>query len=186
MDKQTPAGNGLLLSRLDSIEHALCCSFNRIARRLPLRRLFRVVSRLGDGVFWYALVLALAVAGGAAGRTAALQMLLTAGVGVLVYKALKHRLVRERPFITHRDIDCGCPPLDRYSFPSGHTLQAVLFTTLALAWFPALAPLLLVFTVLVALSRPVLGLHYPSDVACGALLGWSLARLSLALFPVTA
>lgn len=186
MNKQTSAGNGLLLARLDTIEHALCCSFNRVARRLPLRLLFRTVSRLGDGVFWYALMIALALAGGSAGRAAALQMALTAGVGVLVYKALKHRLVRERPFITHLDIDCGCPPLDRYSFPSGHTLQAVLFTTLALAWFPVLAPVLLPFTVLVALSRPVLGLHYPSDVACGALIGWGLARLSLAFLPALA
>lgn len=171
------------LTWLDALEHSLCTAFNRRARCQAVRVGFRIVSRLGDGVFWYALMLALAVAGGAAGRVAAVQMALTAGVGVLLYKVLKHRLVRERPFITHADIACACPPLDRYSFPSGHTLQAVLFTTLALAWFPSLAPLLLPFTVLVALSRPILGLHYPSDVACGALLGWGLARGALALWP---
>lgn len=43
--------------------------------------------------------------------------------------------------------------------------------------FPALGWLLVPFAVLVAMSRVILGLHYPSDVAAGALLGLALARL---------
>ena len=74
------------------------------------------------------------------------------------------------------------PPLDKYSFPSGHTLHAVAFSTLLIAGLPQLAGFLITFTLLVALSRMVLGLHYPSDVLIGALLGWLLARLSLALY----
>jgi membrane-associated phospholipid phosphatase len=65
-------------------------------------------------------------------------------------------------------------PLDEFSFPSGHTLHAVSFTIVALAYYPWLAPLLVPFTAGVALSRVVLGLHYPSDVlaATGIALGW--------------
>ena len=59
----------------------------------------------------------------------------------------------------------------------------MLFTTVALAWFPTLAVLLLPFTVLVALSRMVLGLHYPTDVICGAAIGFGLAHAALALWP---
>jgi len=55
---------------------------------------------------------------------------------------------------------------NRYSFPSGHTLHAI-------AW------MVMPFTFLVALSRVVLGLHYPSDVLAGALIGFSLAWLSV-------
>ncbi|MDF3029711.1 MAG: phosphoesterase [Moraxellaceae bacterium] len=172
------------LTRLDAFEHRICIALNQSSRRRAVGLLFRVVSRLGDGVFWYALMGALALIGGTEGRIAALQMGLTSLVGVALYKVLKARLVRERPFITHSDIRCAAAPLDRYSFPSGHTLQAVLFTTLALAWFPLLAPLLLPFTLLVALSRMVLGLHYPTDVVCGAAIGWGLAKLSLSLLPL--
>ena len=54
------------------------------------------------------------------------------------------------------------------SFPSGHTLHAASFTILALSSFPELGWLLVPFSSLVAVSRVVLGLHYPSDVAAGA------------------
>jgi undecaprenyl-diphosphatase len=89
--------------------------------------------------------------------------------------------VRERPFIGLIGIECAMPPLDRYSFPSGHTLHAVAFTVLAVGYVPWLAVLLVPFALLVAASRVVLGLHYPSDVAVGALLGASLASASFAL-----
>ncbi len=174
-----------VLARFDVLEYRLCVTINQTSRREVVRCFFAGISRLGDGVFWYVL-LAMLVIQGPAEQLAAAQMAATALVGVVIYKLLKGSLVRERPFIAHRDIQCGCPPLDRYSFPSGHTLQAVLFTTLALAWFPALAPVLLPFTVLVALSRVVLGLHYPTDVVCGALIGYGLAQASLAWWPALA
>jgi undecaprenyl-diphosphatase len=75
------------------------------------------------------------------------------------------------------------PPLDEFSFPSGHTLQAVSFTIIALAWYPLLAPLLLGFTSLVAASRVILGLHYPSDVLAAIGIGCGLGATSLWLIP---
>ena len=139
------------------------------------------MSRLGDGLLWYGLAAVLALAGGAAGRTAALQMLVVGGVGLALYKSLKHRLIRERPYITHEAIHVGTQALDRYSFPSGHTLHAVSFTIVAVAHFPVLAILLVPFAVLVAASRVILGLHYPTDVGAGAAIGAALAALVLRL-----
>lgn len=51
-------------------------------------------------------------------------------VGILAHKLIKCHAVRERPFITHPAINCAAAPLDRYSFPSGHTLHAVCFALL--------------------------------------------------------
>ena len=105
----------------------------------------------------------------------------TALAAVVLYKLLKRRLVRERPFASHAGVRAVTRPLDRYSFPSGHTLHAVAFQTLLGGYFPELAPIVLPFVISVAASRVVLGLHYPSDVAVGALIGWSLAKVSLAV-----
>lgn len=67
------------------------------------------------------------------------------------------------------------PPLDEFSFPSGHTLHAVAFTAVACAWYTPLALLLVPYALLVAASRVVLGLHYPSDVLAAIAIGGVLA-----------
>lgn len=168
---------------IDGVEHRLCRWIHRAGRYRPMRGLFAVVSRLGDGMIWYALMLILPLVAGKAGLEAALSMAVGALLGLLIYKGLKSVLVRERPFISHPDIDCLTAPLDRYSFPSGHTLHAVFFAVVASAWFPLLGPVLFGFAALVALSRPVLGLHYPTDVLVGGLIGWLLARAVLHQVP---
>ena len=106
--------------------------------------------------------------------------MVAAGVlGVAIYTMLKRVFVRERPFITHDGIDRAGATLDRYSFPSGHTLHAVSFAWQASAHFPELAWVLLPLAGLIAASRVVLGLHYPSDVLAGAAIGAALAELGL-------
>lgn len=169
------------LARLESAEVRFCLRANRSCERVPVLALFSAVSRLGDGMFWYGLMLALPLLYGAAGATVSVQMALAGLLGTAVYRWLKQRLVRERPCNLHPRIRAGARALDRYSFPSGHTLHAVSFTVIATAAFPALAFVLLPFAVLVAMSRVILGLHYPSDVVAGALLGFLLARLALAV-----
>jgi undecaprenyl-diphosphatase len=169
------------LRRCDVAELDWCLKINRWARNAGVRKLFAVVSRLGDGVFWYVLMLLLPLAYGTAGLVPALTMLITGAAGVLTYRWLKRHLVRERPYVAHASVRCAAAPLDRYSFPSGHTLHAVAFTAIATHFFPELALFLVPFAVLVALSRVVLGLHYPSDVAAGGTIGLLLALAALAV-----
>ncbi|HUJ88499.1 MAG TPA: phosphatase PAP2 family protein [Burkholderiales bacterium] len=140
----------------------------------------RAISWLGNGVFWYALMLALLLWR----RDAALAVLHMAGAGVactVTYKLLKRGTLRPRPYQVQASIAQGASVLDTFSFPSGHTLHAVAFSVVALAYYPSLAGLLVPFTLLTAVSRVVLGLHYPSDVLSGATLGAVLGAASLAL-----
>ena len=173
--------NSTLFLRADQAERRLCLLANAAARRRAVRNLFRAVSRLGDGVFWYSLMVVLPLWQGAAGLYTSLRLAVVGAVGLGVYKLLKHRLVRERPYIGLIGIDCAMPPLDRYSFPSGHTLHAVGFTTVAVTAFPALASVLVPFALLVAASRVILGLHYPTDVLAGAAIGYGVAEAVLHL-----
>jgi undecaprenyl-diphosphatase len=176
------SGSIALWQRFERIEQSLCLRVNRGCRYPWVKSLFSVVSRLGDGGIWYLLMLVLVVNGEGTAWVAA-QMAATGLVGTAIYKRLKASLVRERPYIAHAGIELGVAPLDRYSFPSGHTLHAVCFTLLAVAHVPGLAPVLVPFTLLVAASRVVLGLHYPSDVIAGAVIGATVAGASLAVWP---
>ncbi|GGK06876.1 phosphatase PAP2 family protein [Pseudomonas matsuisoli] len=160
-------------------EQDWCLLANQWGSRLAIRRAFAVASRLGDGGAWYALMLALIVVDGADGLTAATHMGLTALAAVLLYRWLKHHTKRPRPFAQDVRIQALVAPLDEFSFPSGHTLHAVSFTAVALAYYPVLAPLLIPFAAAVAASRVVLGLHYPSDVLAATAIGGLLATLSL-------
>ncbi|WP_243470630.1 phosphatase PAP2 family protein [Vreelandella lionensis] len=97
-----------------------------------------------------------------------MQYSLIALVAVTVYKLVKTKLCRERPFITYLGgVHCGEPARDRYSFPSGHTMHAVMFSVLVAAHTPWLLPIVLPLSLLIAISRVGLGLHYVSDVLVG-------------------
>ncbi len=130
-------------------------------------------------MFWYALMGLLVVLDGMHGVRASAHMAATGVLALTLYKALKRWTRRPRPYAADVRIRAWVAPLDEFSFPSGHTLHAVSFSIVALAYYPWFAPLLVPFSAGVALSRVVLGLHYPSDVLAATVIGVLLAGLSL-------
>jgi undecaprenyl-diphosphatase len=169
----------LSLQQINRWDVELCAFCNRRSRNLAVRNLFRLVSRLGDGVFWYVLMSALLLQYQMAALHPVLHMLAVGLIDTVIYKLIKHKTLRPRPFNVYPSIVCVGKTLDQFSFPSGHTMHAVAFSIVAVTYFPALFWLVIPFALLVALSRPILGLHYPSDVLAGAALGTLIATLSL-------
>ena len=170
--------------RLLGGESRWCLRVNGLCARNRSRRCFAVVSRLGDGPLWYALMAALLVLDGRNGLLASAHLAVTGLVALGLYTALKRWTRRPRPYAADLRIRAWVAPLDEFSFPSGHTLHAVSFTIVALAYYPWLAPLLVPFTCGVALSRVVLGLHYPSDVLAATAIAIVLASASLTWLPL--
>jgi undecaprenyl-diphosphatase len=98
----------------------------------------------------------------------------------LILYGLKFLLQRQRP---HFVLEMGArfpngpgEMLDP-SFPSAHTLCAFMMATLLAAWFPKYHILFYILAGLVGWTRIYLGLHYPSDVIAGGLLGYGLTTL---------
>lgn len=169
------------LNSMHRLDSNLCIAVNQTSQVRLIRDLFRLVSRLGDGLFWYSLMLLILLFEGSEGLLPVLHMALAGLSGTLLYKWLKGKTLRPRPFEVHQDIFMTGKPLDKFSFPSGHTLHAVVFGLVAINYYPALSFIIMPFVSMVALSRVVLGLHYPSDVLAGALIGSLIAALSFLL-----
>lgn len=167
--------------RINALDLALCLRFNRVSRHALLCHFFRMVSRLGNGVFWYSLMSVMLLVDGETALPTVTRMTLAGLACLAIYKYLKTRTSRPRPYQVYTAIAAAAPALDRFSFPSGHTLHAVCFSMIACSAYPQLAYVLWPFTALIAISRPILGLHYPSDVLAGALIGLGIASLSVLL-----
>ena len=171
----------VVIDYINDLELDACRRINALSRWRAVKALFTAVSRLGDYPAWVGFGLVCALQQSDRLGFFVVHTLATAAVGIVVYTVLKRRLVRERPYITHGEIECGTAPLDRYSFPSGHTLHAVSFAIFYGSYEPSLLFVLVPFALLVAASRVILGLHYPSDVVAGAGLGAAIATASIAI-----
>jgi undecaprenyl-diphosphatase len=130
------------------------------------------------GTIW----VVLAVARGAARRRlsmAAFQVILAILLSwVATEVVLKPAIARPRPFVAHQEVRPGAGEHpSSYSFPSGHASTSAAGAAALSAMWPAAAPAFWLLAVLVVFSRAYLGVHYPSDLLAGLLLGWLIARL---------
>ncbi len=97
-----------------------------------------------------------------------------------IYLLAKNRFARIRP--------CDClvtnayiVPSDKFSLPSGHSAAAFLVTIILSHFFPEYIWLLLSWAAGVAISRVVLGVHFPADIIIGAIIGSVCGLFALAL-----
>lgn len=132
-------------------------------------------SRLGDGWLWLAAALLL-VAAGPEGRPALARGALSAGCANALLVLVKGRVRRARPCERGNPVAFQASPLnwlpsDRFSFPSGHALNAFAIGSAISLSLPLLTVPVLVLAASVAASRVVLGLHWLSDVLVGAAVG---------------
>lgn len=168
---------------LNTLQHYDTQAFLSLVNRqvnVPLCRLFRPISKSGDGI-WYLLIL-IAVAGHEGIEHRFVQAVL---IGFLIertfYVILKHSFKRNRPQAALNNFTSYIVPHDQFSFPSGHTSGAFLMATLGGIFWPLLMVPLFIWAACVGFSRVLLGVHFPGDVLVGAALGTGIGYLSLQL-----
>jgi undecaprenyl-diphosphatase len=135
----------------------------------PLRSLAIVLAHSGDSWYWGPALAVAWLAGDAATKQLALQLLVGVAVTAVVALGLKRLIRRARPVGEWGSLYRRTDP---HSFPSGHAARMAMLLVLVAALGPAwLAWVLLVWAPLVALARVAMGVHYLSDIVGGALLG---------------
>ena len=153
--------------------------FDRSADLSPseLDRAMRFLSRAADkGLLWWFVAAVLGLVGGRARRGGVrglLSLMMASGLANGILKPLFPR--RRPPARVWTNVLRGVAIPRSSSFPSGHAASAAAFTTGVALESPATAAVVAPLAAAVAYSRVHNGVHWPTDVAAGLLLGGAVA-----------
>jgi undecaprenyl-diphosphatase len=132
-----------------------------------LKAFFRVFTDIGSPVVWF---LAVPILWAAKKKQAAAALFIALFSVILIAASMKYAIDRPRPFEIIQAVNPIYRPSDA-SFPSEHAMTIfAAAVTLGQKWRKALIPLL-VLAAAVGYSRVYIGVHFPYDVAAGALIG---------------
>ena len=110
----------------------------------------------------------------------ALGLALMGVVDFIFGQVLKNRVARPRPFLSELpfDVILRGPEIGGFSFPSSHALDAFFLTAFFGSLFPRVRWPLMILASLTAYSRVYCGVHFPSEVFGGAIIGSALGFLA--------
>jgi undecaprenyl-diphosphatase len=148
----------------------------------PLEMVLRVLSQSGNwGLFWLGLAFVFFVGVAPNGRAMAVFMPITVWGTLIVNYAIKSILQRERPVAREAELAplVGVP--SSKSFPSSHAAMSFAAATVFTYFHPSLWFLFYALAFIIAWTRVYVGVHYPSDVLAGMLVGLAMGGLA-ALF----
>lgn len=150
----------------------------RVLNSEVLAQLMIFFTRLGDkGLLWIVLTVLLLLHPKTrrGGVLLAVSLVMTAVLGNLVLKPLAGR---ERPFLAMEEVRLLISPPGGFSFPSGHAGSSFAAAMALHQAFGKRGTWAFLPAGMVAVSRVCLGVHYPTDVVVGALLGMVIAVLA--------
>ena len=151
-------------------------------RQVWMDGFWKTITHLGDAG-WVWIILGIVLLIPKKTRKAGIAALAALAIGALITNvALKNIIARIRPYEVVEGLKLLIEPQSDFSFPSGHTCASI---GAALAMYPFLERKwgipLVILAVLISLSRLYVGVHYPTDVLGGAVVGafaaWGAVRI---------
>ena len=162
-----------MIEILHHIDVEILLFFNHSLSSPLLDKFFSVITNVNNWFIAYLILLFISFfKGGLKGKIAVLGViLLIIFTDQVSYKILKEIFQRPRPCIALSNIitPLGCN--GTWSFPSNHAVNNFAAATFFYMLYPRLKWALFISAALVSISRVYLGLHYPSDILGGAIIG---------------
>jgi undecaprenyl-diphosphatase len=160
-------------------DELLFFAFNRKINCALLTLLMRVYTFFGSAVFSALLCAALLCASSIISISVFYHVASCIIIGQIFVHAIKKTFGRPRPCHALSDaIVKKLPPMNSYSFPSGHTCAAFCVAFSLSMFFPEFSVLFYITASLSGVSRIYLGMHYPTDVIIGLITGYVSFLLS--------
>lgn len=158
---------------LYSIDLMIFYFFNHTISLPILDKFFSIITSVNNWYIAYVILLGISwTKGGKRGKIAVIGViLLIIASDQTGYRLLKEFFARPRPCDILTDVITPVGCTGTYSFPSNHALNNFAAAFFFYKLFPKLKWVLFITASLVAISRVYLGLHYPSDIIGGALIG---------------
>lgn len=130
------------------------------------------VTNLGSAPFAALLIFIFLFFGNNTFRRVGIEIFVALSISQVIVHSLKRLLSRERPYNILEQLNTFGINLKDYSFPSGHTAASFSIATTIALNIPKVSIVVFLLAIIVAISRIYLGVHYPTDVAAGIIIGF--------------
>jgi undecaprenyl-diphosphatase len=160
-----------IINAVYGFECRLLQQVNRHYDKKLLNLFFRISTQFGGADITIAASFLLIVILSGEARLMAIASALSLSASHIPVQIIKQLFPRKRPYLMIESTKFPTNPLQDHSFPSGHTTAIFSLITPYILSIPQLAFILIPLGTCVGISRIYLGLHYPSDVLAGGILG---------------
>ncbi len=165
------------------LECSLFLSVNKFFDYRLMKSFFSLITYAGGATFTISVTLCIILFTDVPLRDYGFASLLALLISHIPVQLLKKIYPRRRPYIVLSETKVTNSPLEDHSFQSGHT-TAIFAVITPFVMYSFMDFLLYTVACSVAVSRVILGLHYPSDIVAGACIGSLVGYLSVLLLAI--